>query len=399
MRLEIDDEWWRWKGYSPIGEWPSRPGQNIKIFYEDPVDQCTPRYDATLAFPSVKPDISVFGPPDRSRKQRGWYQIHPQRRTSTPDVTAKHSTGADLPPELVRDVVMKVIAEGWWPTLNADRRAFCNCALVCKHWARIFQEVLFTRITLHTLDDVDKLLPLLYESLPTGCIGTRYIRDLILQPTLTAKPWLHLLPTVLYPMLYHHRTLPMRIRVTLELSGNSLDALPVGRSIHAMLPRSPCQPTFSTGLHVLVLKNVRFQHVCALLHLVWELPQLGELTGQTLSWPQTPPISPAYWQRRLRTRRADNVSINFANCSGYWASVWLAEVQTFWTPGTPMPASARARLCFEDRRRLANLFHILERSGTNIERTCFTGSHYLPARDGAVNSMLHFNMLCCQYLH
>lgn len=365
VQLEIVQSWQVWKGYLETYSWASCSGVWKR---NDPTDRPSALYTATHAFPSLKPDVSVFGPPRRSRKQRGWYQIRLWPFAAAPSIDPEHAAGNDLPPELVQRVFEGVLADG--PKTPENKQAFYACALVCRYWAQKFQKALWRNITLRSREDIFSLRAVLSEA-PTSRVA-RYIIVLTLASTTGAEPWVHLL-SILHPLLAPSGW----TIIALQLAGKPPTALAAGRSIHAMLPHS--LPQFSRRLWKLALTNLQFRSVDALLHLVWELPDLGVFHGEKLTWPQTRPLSRVYWQHGQRRKQGRGVEVQLKTCSDYWVAAWLSEVAVH-----PSFENQRyPQLTFDDRRRLADLIGLFENirsdfAGLELRSPSLTGKHSGP---------------------
>lgn len=338
VRLLRHEPWRLWSGYQPPYRW------DYSWIHDDRMHP----YDNTGLFPSVKSDLSVFGPPDRSRKQRGWYLVLRRQRVCTVMTSSNHATGNDIPPELIQRILENVPAGGWIDGGAEDRpsrRSFCICGLVCRYWAAYFQRRLFVSITLRSREDLLALCAFLQT--PNSRIR-EYLQTLNLESAPRASPWIHLLPTVLYRLFSQPQP-----QSKLKLISSSPGAYTAGRSIHTTISRSV--PLFSARLRALTLKDLQFRNVDALLHLVWELPDLNSFTGDKLTWPPTMPLSRLYWKRRQRAPSGPGVCVELRSCSGYWPAVWLTEVRRF-----KFPVDLVCRLGFDDRCRLATIAGVVE---------------------------------------
>ncbi|KAF7798760.1 hypothetical protein EIP86_009985 [Pleurotus ostreatoroseus] len=135
VQLDVYNNWWLWRGclrdYWPA--WTDNPLSEVPLGYPpwDPIDYDGTGYNAALAFPATKPNYDVFGIPQRTRKQRGWYQIQAFGRASqssvSPHSSSKPVTSADLPMKVIENV-METIARG------AERKALASCSLVSRRW-------------------------------------------------------------------------------------------------------------------------------------------------------------------------------------------------------------------------------------------------------------------------
>lgn len=128
VRLELLWDWWTWRGYPRLGH-PALESIEDREFPE-----CFDHH----AFPSLKPDFDVFGPPKRSRRQRGWYQIKrwppvPDAGMDIPDHHTKRATGSDIPPEMFELVHEALLGE--FAAAGFSKRELGACALVCRYCA------------------------------------------------------------------------------------------------------------------------------------------------------------------------------------------------------------------------------------------------------------------------
>ena len=131
-------------------------------------------YYGTKAFPSLKPDIDIFGIPRRSRKQRGWYIItapirnHVRVEPPSSRIARRAVTGAELPEELFE----RILAQFTSPPnsveysddsrlLGFTKRQLGNCALVCRFWAQYCQRRIFYHVSIRSREDIIHLLALL----------------------------------------------------------------------------------------------------------------------------------------------------------------------------------------------------------------------------------------------
>lgn len=274
--------------------------------------------DEATDFPICKPDIDVFYP-IHSRTSRGWYHIQRCLRRQPIIISANHkfpTTAASLPPELFEHI-LKVLQIGS-PDLKSinvvffSRRELGACALVCRYWARICQERLFSSLRVNSREDLHNLMQLLKS--PVSRISS-YITCFNAQAhSITAVPWIHHFSVI-------HPRLPNFQRINIFITGPLPPGQPSFRSLHGGLPI--CIPSiFSRHITHVVLSDIHFRRFDDLAHLVGELPDLEDLKCKTLTWgPDSltayPPSRPLHAAPKLSRR------ITMSGCTSAWVSVWL----------------------------------------------------------------------------
>ena len=123
-------------------------------------------YDEAVAFPRLKPDIDVFRPPFRSRKQRGWYQI--SKKASRPLLEpSPHRDRTrlpmcdDLPGELVASIILDHSFDHAYPSDWANQTGIKHHlgtrSLVCRHWEGLCRSELLTKLDISSHHDYREL--------------------------------------------------------------------------------------------------------------------------------------------------------------------------------------------------------------------------------------------------
>ena len=307
VELTIDQKWWLWRGYWPNsrdGTWIKSPELALPFGnLLDPMD--SHNYSEEHAFPLHKPSIDVFGIPTRSRKQRGWYQVHDPSRASVPSISVfvetvpqPLRTAGDLPSELVSMMVQACVSMD--PQAHeADpeyRHTLASAAQVCRHWASVLQSSLFSPIAVRSHCDMTQLLGMRRTSSRIA----QYGMTLRLEQTLDSRPFTHLAHRLQAGETgsYYIITGPLPTS-----KGTTL------RSIHGCIPRS-LPRACRLGFRELMLQDIHFRSFMDLAHLVWELPSLYAMQGTRLTWSSEPKWSEKAemlqpfnirprWQRRL----------------------------------------------------------------------------------------------------
>lgn len=263
-------------------------------------------YKEVSAFPMQKPNFEVFGIPQRTRKQRGWYQVQRHSRSrASPHICSiiptfqpssiARATGADVPIELVR-LVGEIISQQLYYFIYEDRRMMMACALVCHDWAKHFHPKVFTQVMLRSKQRAAKLYQ--FDRSP----ACRFYKWFPLDSHMynLPRPWIRLAFESL-------SELTCTTHLLTQTRGSVQDwvlrgPLPSGwktiRSIHQALPRS-LPRSFSIGITKLVLRDIQFQRFSDLLHLVYELPDLEHVNcGNGVTWGPPPATFDALPRRR-----------------------------------------------------------------------------------------------------
>lgn len=242
FQLEIPKEWMLWRVYNQhmvdcdsCGNWRCKDqcefgSRTLRVvlnqdgfveYYElhDPMDH--PRFDESTAFPSVKPNIDIFGPPQcRSRRQRGWYQV----KTWPPRSPHLRSFGhvkpfswATLPQELFRDILSNTCK---------DKHELGRMRQVNKYWAAQCSSDIFRGLLMSSRLDVLDLCNFIKDP---ACLFLPHLLDITirLSASVPDHPYIHPLPQIW-----------VRNYMALELRGPLPSSIRTLRSIHALLPKS-----------------------------------------------------------------------------------------------------------------------------------------------------------------
>lgn len=214
VQLKIPDGWMVWRGYLRGGaldpKWMTIYGATeeekeyrLRTYQEnmkkarDPMD--TKTFDEALAFPLLKPDVDIFIPTHRTRKQRGWYQVtrRPSAMTSPYPRNSDASrpsfaTGADIPPELIQ----LIYEEAHQDALKKHQRGLRQLgvfSLVCRHWSSIFRPVIFHDIGFRSGADISNVYEFSqkppYQILQLLGGAYKYIKTSISAPP-DSSPWM-----------------------------------------------------------------------------------------------------------------------------------------------------------------------------------------------------------------
>lgn len=308
---------------------------------------------------SLKPDFDVFGIPERTRKQRGWYQIHrgPKTKSHTTSPLSYVATAAtrptyakstDLPLEtidmiLYHSSVVKMVSKGatgarfvlvWMPEQAA------NVSLVSRRFTYTFQGLAFLQIRLRSFSDFQTYRTMVEDK---NGYAARSTMDLKVYHDPSSAPWLH----NLYALTNWRKTL------SIVLYLGSAKAGPESRSGHvssifAHIPRR-MPATFCARIYRLCITNVSFHNFGELVRLVWDLGELEKLSSSNLTFKCEPEV-PQYPRRvprrttHLHTfRDYPHPDFNCKSCNVAtetrdfesdqpWISVWLGllEEYHFW---------------------------------------------------------------------
>lgn len=309
VHLDICEAWWRWGGYG------SYPLSDTKDSH------------SANAFPSLKPDMDIFGIPRRSRKQRGWYQIkhHMSGISAIQGLqSAPAASAADIPQELFNSILAAYVltererARSWDSSFITDKRQLGACGLVCRHWAAICQKKIYRNIIIRSRQDVCQLVD--FVKSPISRVRGYISATTIPAQKLGGSPWIHILSTT-----------PLSVDGFRDFSIALEGPLPLGqktlRSIHQALPRS--LPEFSSRISHLSLSDIHFKNLDDLIHLAWEIPSMTELKCSRVTWDSLPRILPCIAADIERTKRPEYFAARMSQCSPSWsqAAIWLAETR------------------------------------------------------------------------
>ncbi|KAJ3536300.1 hypothetical protein NM688_g6857 [Phlebia brevispora] len=321
FELEIPQEWRfsriPYPGRGPVRWDEGRPHQEA---YQDPMD--TENFNEETAFPLVKPNIEVFGllPPATLRRQRGWYQRNrwrPPKRKGV-DRGKKAATGEDVPPELF-DIVIGWLVNGRLQNaprdrVSASKQELGSMALVCRHWAKLIQPMIFRVTMLRGREDVNTLLSFLRS--PTTAVS-KYLQHPQLSlniATYPCIPWIHIACS---------SNMLSKQFILARIDG----PLPSGRSmkgLHDMLPRN-C-PLFFSRIEELLLTDVHFKSLPCILRSVRDMADLKFVRLVKVTWdrPSDDEIHPPLASRR--TRFCAHPRYKMQECTDDTAIVWFRSL-------------------------------------------------------------------------
>ncbi|KAJ3553933.1 hypothetical protein NM688_g3364 [Phlebia brevispora] len=276
VMMEVPRAWRLWSGWKPSGYWNVFDREYI---YKDPMDEET--FDEPTAFPALKPNFDIFGPPSSSRRQRGWYYVKPwplPLAIKEDEGNEAPASGVNVPPELFDTIIQSFSLIAASNTVHTNKQELGRVALVCHRWANILLPKIYERLMLQSREDVDTLLSLVEE--PHSHIAQHITKVELAQSVVSYPylPWIHNVPSKILRQLHHLHEL------TMSMSG----PLPLGkftRSVCDMLPRST--PWSFSGIVRLELKNLHFQHLGDLIRIPRELPLLHEVDCSDVTWDST----------------------------------------------------------------------------------------------------------------
>ncbi|KAF7791616.1 hypothetical protein EIP86_002633 [Pleurotus ostreatoroseus] len=162
VQLDIPAKWSLWNLYEIQEKWKAGDLSVLWIRWRnryarcpDPMDDLG--FDDETSYPSMKPNRDVFGPPRRSRGQRGWYQIKccPPRQECR-----QHSIdrSSQLPPELF-DTFLRHRLQ----LRRCTTKDLAQLRLVCRRWAELLRDKMFHVVSLRCYEDFGDLVQLLRE--------------------------------------------------------------------------------------------------------------------------------------------------------------------------------------------------------------------------------------------
>lgn len=301
-QLEIPPQWMLWRVYHvddvPWDWWihDAEEDEESKITDEgrdlqalwvsgryvrdgDPMDE--EDFDEAASFPAFKPDRDLFGPPRRCRKQRGWYYVKrwsPATRAIEFPPQEEYATGADVPPELLNNIV-----KCFWKDRGNDRQLGA-LRLVCRHWERLCTQVFFLLQTLRTHEDVMDRLAGLEKRRGWGwqaypILNLHLHLDVIHNSRgLIATVQMKLLPKL---------DVPTFMRLTIR------GPLPAGRRLTSIYLSSPCRsPWRPLRIQNLTLHDLHFRNLDDLVRVLRELPFLWSVGGSGITWDSGPDVYP-----------------------------------------------------------------------------------------------------------
>lgn len=207
---------------------------------------------------------------------------------SSPLIRRSPTTGADLPAEIIDQILSAVIDSCGPPVLNLSherKKTLGACALTCRHWARRCRRKLFASLSLRSRDDVRQLL----WSISHPIHDIPSLKECRVWWNLEwnepQEPWIHQL-LLKFPM---DRDAGSPRRDYLELSRSSIGSATdthvkpfTPSSLSASLPRTlPWRLLPIAHLH---LFNLRFRHVRDLFRLVHSVGRVYNLHCMCLTF-------------------------------------------------------------------------------------------------------------------
>ncbi|KAJ3559034.1 hypothetical protein NM688_g584 [Phlebia brevispora] len=319
VNIEVPWNWRLWSGWCPY-RW--------EVFM-DPVDGTD--VDGATAFPMLKPDETIFhvGLPDYTRNQRGWYHVKRwPPRSPLADGYEHGVTGADVLVKLY-DMILKYIdledeSRMGNGAIHMSKREVGLISLVCRHWARTLQPLIFLTVTLRSSEDPRTLLSFLRH--PHSSIA-HYIGTVVLSQSLAQHPyvpWIHndsVLSLVMGALRWNGHQSPL---LQVDLCG----PLPTGKSTKGVCEMLPgLIPWSFTGVTRLELKDLHFKKLGDLVRIPRELPSLRSFTCRNVTWEdplseELPPPS-SYLSRRQTNEIA---YYRLRGCTDNRAAFWFAAL-------------------------------------------------------------------------
>ena len=320
VRLPLHETWWLWRGSRLCSLVDLKPRRHQAgsagtpewdFVLRDPMDHA--KYDEETAFPSLKPNIEIFGTPARTRKQRGWYQVVEKGPCSTRTRSPPHpprscethlATASDLPAELIAAIVEEIRS----PSL-------AQCALVCRHWAAVLQPEIFKTVVIRHTEDSVTFLGFLRPAFSN--LRNFRVLHFRLHHSFHSPPFLHAVMSAIPKLLPRTNSED----VVLEFKGPLQNGLSTMRSVHCQLARQLPRET-SSGIQILKLADVRFHHFGHLIQVLYELPSLETLEGDSLTWPPLSGTASALASPGLRRWLLVDRSVKFkatlTHSTQYW---------------------------------------------------------------------------------
>ncbi|KAJ3524731.1 hypothetical protein NM688_g8512 [Phlebia brevispora] len=304
----------------------------------DPMDEVD--FDERTAFPTFKPNIEVFGPPARSRKQRGWFQVQRWSHSDLQPVctvvgtahAVKHTaTGEEVPPELLDRIVRSFTLYDddarSSPTRRviAKKRDLSHVALVCRRWASVGQSLIFQRVALRCRTDVDDLVALVQH--PSSKVAS-YISVVVLSPVTESHlaqstqareghrraqaPWIHTISSTPLPSILRSRG----ARIAVRVSGSPTIKRPLSILIHR-LPGAV--PGLFSDIEYLALADMHLKTLRDLIYVIRQLPSLAAVSCQNVTWGGSNGDIPS-----LSLYPARIISYMMQGCTDNMAAAWLS---------------------------------------------------------------------------
>lgn len=335
--------------------------------FNDPMDEAD--FDDTHAFPQLKPDIGILGPPPYTRKQRGWYQVVHRYTSPVPSRAFQDSydTGADIPTELF-DMIAQHIP--------MDKHIYSVFSLVSRRWAKSLRPRLFEFTNFRSIKDT--LTMIAFSQEPTSHISDLLARSTVsLDASFADCPWIH----------EHKRLCSSELAVDklytpeLHMTGPLTKGLRTVHSIHASLPRS--HPEFSPALELLELADVHFANFNHLVSLLREIPSLREVLGRHLTWDVPATVPQMAIPRRLWSKTPKLRLASFTSCKQDVSACWLSMV----------PLLRDHNIDLHEASQMVLLLHIIQRCKLDLNRVM----SYSPTQQPGGNSELDLFFLTCTH--
>lgn len=203
----------------------------------------------------------------------------------------------DLPPEIVRQVVLHVchLAPGLWKEpWSETKRGLAACSLTCRFWAAIVRPSLFGSLDIRSPEDLDTLTDFLDFPAPLPGVP---ISDLIRTITIV-HPLCALRASVLLKVQALLKRLSLEPAVGLTIvdpgvfAGRSARPIPPSISRHSPFSDLPkTLPWKMLPLHSLTLEKVQIQRKIDVVRMLDSLPDITRITLQEVTFVDKSPIT------------------------------------------------------------------------------------------------------------
>lgn len=193
-----------------------------------------------------------------------------------------------VPPELFEHILWHVQRGSL--TSCERKRVLSACCLVCRYWANQTRRLIFLQLALSSAKDIRTLTTFVTSSTPEWSHWpiSRCVHVLIIEKKNTSHdPWTH----HIYPLMKllckgnpnPTQSLPIVLRFHMDFTSATSLTPPRICSVHWELPRS-LPRRLTSMIEDLTLRNIELRHLDDLLVPIKELPHLGSLTCENVSW-------------------------------------------------------------------------------------------------------------------